>query len=437
MPRDTFSKGRDPVIRPMRKKGRASVKKPLDGACEMTLSSGFKEASVPRERHQNGWVVLSGKRAKKWIGHWRPYREDGTRGHSTVVLGLKAKMAKWEAEDKLRAHIAEVTGQLAKPDDDPTFGWFWEHRFLPTRTWNPATEANLKCTFTRHVLPVIGQRKLHEIEKFEIDVLVKKIAASYSKTIVHQVRTYVKAALEEAIDQCLLDRNPARKIVRPQTRATCKRFLSIEEISSLLDEMDARDRLISRICIVVGLRPGEMFATKWDDFDPAGGRLRIDESAAEWGIKETKTPGSRAWVWLPKSITDELVNWQATSSSILIFPSQNGTPIRTKNFLRRHIWPAAIKAGIMAKKPKDWPKGKQWVDPSTSVNFRAFRRTCATWFQEVGTAKDIQAQLRHTSPTTTLGVYVQQLPESVRTAVEALDTKLCGVATAKPKGSIQ
>jgi len=27
--------------------------------------------------------------------------------------------------------------------------------------------------------------------------------------------------------------------------------------------------------------------------------------------------------------------------------------------------------------------------------------------------------------------------DSVRTAVEALDTKLCGVATAKPTGSIQ
>lgn len=52
----------------------------------------------------------------------------------------------------------------------------------------------------------------------------------------------MKAALEEAIDEGLLDRNPARKIVRPQTRATCKRFLSIEEITSLLDEMDARDR---------------------------------------------------------------------------------------------------------------------------------------------------------------------------------------------------
>ncbi|MGA2114345.1 MAG: hypothetical protein ABSH56_06295 [Bryobacteraceae bacterium] len=54
----------------------------------------------------------------------------------------------------------------------------------------------------------------------------------------------------------------------------------------------------------------------------------------------------------------------------------------------------------------------------------AGRRTCATWFQEVGTAKDIQSQLRHASPTTTLGVYVHELPERARLAVEALDRKL-------------
>ena len=122
---------------------------------------------------------------------------------------------------------------------------------------------------------------------------------------------------------------------------------------------------------------------------------------------------------------------------MLIFPSRSARPISTRNFLRRHIWPAAVRAGIMQPKPKDWPKGKQWIDPATSVNFRAFRRTCATWFQQVGTTKDIQAQLRHTTPLTTLGVYVQELPDSVRTAVEALDQKLCGFAAAQAAGRVQ
>ena len=392
---------------------------------------------MQRERHQKGWIVLSGKTEKKWIGHWMPWRADGTRTHERVVLGLKSKLTKWEAQDKLRVHIAEQEKRPITPEGEPTFQWFWTRRFVPTRTWCPKTEAVITTIFDRHVLPVIGARLLRRVEKFEIDMLVKKIAESWSASMVQKVRIYIKAALEEAIDQDLLERNPARKLIRPATRATCRRFLSLDEVTRLLDAMEGRDRLVARICIVLGLRPGEVFAIKWDDFDAEGGRLRIDESAVDSQIKDTKTPGSRAWVWLPKSITEELLKWRATSSSTLIFPGANGRPISTRNFLRRHIWPAAVRAEIMQKKPEDWPKGKQWVDPATSVNFRAFRRTCATWFQKVGTTKDIQAQLRHTTPMTTLGVYVQELPESVRTAVEALDQKLCGLAAAQPSASVQ
>ena len=38
------------------------------------------------------------------------------------------------------------------------------------------------------------------------------------------------------------------------------------------------------------------------------------------------------------------------NSALLVFPSQMGTPIATKNFLRRHICPAAVRAGIMKAK---------------------------------------------------------------------------------------
>jgi len=117
---------------------------------------------------------------------------------------------------------------------------------------------------------------------------------------------------------------------------------------------------------------------------------------------------------------------------------------RDLNVPSAHPAPPSHYSAALLGKPKYETKdlaqprlAKQWVDPATSVNFRAFRRTCATWFQKVGTTKDIQAQLRHTTPMTTLGVYVQELPESVRTAVEALDQKLCGVAVAQPTATVQ
>jgi integrase len=181
-----------------------------------------------------------------------------------------------------------------------------------------------------------------------------------------------------------------------------------------------------------------------NDFDAVNGRLRIDESAATWGIKETKTPGSVAWVSLPAEIKVELARWLAArdcdSPSAFIFPNARGGPIGTDGFRQHHLWPAAVRAGIVSARPADWPKGKQWADRATSVNFQAFRRTCATWFQKCGTSKDIQTHLRHASPNTTLGVYVQAMPESVRVAVEALDQMIRtagGEAGGAVSGSVQ
>ena len=96
---------------------------------------------MPRERHQNGWVKVSGQKEKKWIGHWMPCREDGARSHKTIVLGLKSKMAKWEAEDELRAHIAKEEKRPVTPEGDSTFQWFWTNHFVPTRAWGTKNES--------------------------------------------------------------------------------------------------------------------------------------------------------------------------------------------------------------------------------------------------------------------------------------------------------
>ena len=90
----------------------------------------------------------------------------------------------------------------------------------------------------------------------------------------------------------------------------------------------------------------------------------------------------------------------------LIFPSKKGTPIARRNWLDRNLTPIAEAAGV------------------EGVNYQALRRTFATTMQKCGSVKDAQAQLRHASPNLTATVYMQQIPESVRQAVELLDKRL-------------
>jgi len=78
-------------------------------------------------------------------------------------------------------------------------------------------------------------------------------------------------------------------------------------------------------------------------------------------------------------------------------------PMRPRQFLQRHMKPLAEELGI---------------DPAL-ITFQVLRRTFGTAMQKHGSMKDVQAHLRHASITTTGNIYVQVIPASVRTTVNA------------------
>ena len=66
-------------------------------------------------------------------------------------------------------------------------------------------------------------------------------------------------------------------------------------------------------------------------------------------------------------------------------------------------------------------KGETVAIPGlTKLNFQILRRTFSTLAQQHGTVKDIQRQMRHAKPDLTAGNYMQVIPESVRTMVDAM-----------------
>jgi integrase len=96
---------------------------------------------------------------------------------------------------------------------------------------------------------------------------------------VTKFRVYIKAILDEALERDFIGKNPARKLEVPETREACHVSLSPDEIRELLGVLTGRDHLILRLLSVLGLRPGELFAIRRNDYE--AGRLRIDESVSE------------------------------------------------------------------------------------------------------------------------------------------------------------
>jgi integrase len=181
--------------------------------------------------------------------------------------------------------------------------------------------------------------------------------------------------------------------------------LTPEQIPQILFHPSDRDRLIVRMFLLLGLRPGEMFALRWND--KQGNSLRVDSSISDGVEVETKTEGSDSFVWLPASIETELEFWRSAakdaSADAFIFPSSRGTAVNTNNFLFRVLKEAGRNAGI------------------ERVTHQMLRRTCSTYMAQLTSVKDVQAHLRHATAKTTLEHYIKSVPESVRVAVESLD----------------
>jgi integrase len=384
---------------------------------------------MSRDRHQKGRVEAVGTTVRKWRGHYYVYEvgEDGAevRRHKTVDLGPRATVKKWEAEKALQEIIDRATGATAKATSAVSLRWFWENRYRPMReaTWKESSRSRTVRNVENYVLAAFGDSRLDAIDKFQVQTHLNALAAKFSRSVVQKARVYLKAILEEAVEQDLLAKNPARRLEMPETRRPSARFLLESEIVELLAAATGRDRLILRMFLILGLRPGELFALRRDD-RVSRCQIRIDESIAGGKAVAPKTEGSRASVWIPEAIARELDFHMETMEDqrpeAFLFAARGGRPLDLCNFLNQRIKPTAARAlKAMEAAGREIPAGFL-----QGINHQAFRRTCATYFQTVGTVKDAQAHLRHTTAAMTLGVYTQEIPESVRAAVEGLDSRL-------------
>src|SRR5580658_2973812 len=160
----------------------------------------------------------------------------------------------------------------------------------------------------------------------------------------------LNSILDEAVELEFIAKNPAAKLAVPRSgKKVTGVHLTPEQIPVILFNLSDRDRLIVRMFLVLGLRPGELFALRWNDKAPNS--LRIDSSITDGIEVETKTEGSNANVWVPVSIDTELEWWRSSSQEAspdaFIFPSARGTAINTNNFLFRVLKEAGKKAEIL------------------------------------------------------------------------------------------
>jgi integrase len=229
--------------------------------------------------------------------------------------------------------------------------WFYENRFLPQKEqqWKVTSRPKTKRFIENYLLKRFGDTLLGDRDKFTLQTYLNEMAPRFSKSVLSKIRVYFNSMLDEAVELEMLPKNPAGKLAVPKSgKRSATKHLTPEQIPIILFHLSDRDRLIVRMFLVLGLRPGEMFALRWND--KQSNSLRIDSSITEGMEVETKTEGSDSFVWLPASIDRELEFWRGSALDAgpdkFIFPSSRGTAINTNNFLFRVLKEAGRNAGV-------------------------------------------------------------------------------------------
>jgi hypothetical protein len=94
--------------------------------------------------------------------------------------------------------------------------------------WQAATRRTNLDYLNRHVYPTLDH------------VALNRLAAEESSyTVVYHLRDLIKAALAEAVDQEVLERNLARKTVIPEIEESDKPVLPVKMYAKLLADLDA------------------------------------------------------------------------------------------------------------------------------------------------------------------------------------------------------
>jgi len=210
-----------------------------------------------KSRYQKGSVK---KQRGRWIGMWW---QGGSR--KSRVLGLVKDLSKSEARQRVDRIVAEVNKQ-----QDAVRVWsfreFVEEVYIPfyCRKWKASTKITNCNRVKVHLVNELGERDLSGINRDDLQKVLDRKAGNLSFSVVDHLRWDVKQIFDMAIAEGLVARNPAALVWTPRDAAKpVRRAMNVQDVQKCFDVLGQRERLIAKLAVIVGMRPGEIFALTW------------------------------------------------------------------------------------------------------------------------------------------------------------------------------
>ena len=292
------------------------------------------------KKRANGEGNIRKRKDGRWEGRYTAGYDPKT--GKRIIKNVLGK-TQGEVKEKLKKALEECQGlDVSKAADEYTVAtwlrtWYELYAKPNVRT---ATANRYELIIETYTIPRIGNVKLKKLTTRHLQKLYKELleegrihigkaqVKGLSTTTVHSVHLMLHAALERAVKERLIPRNPTEDCIAPKPRKIEMQILPSEDMHAYLEAAKTRNLLpMFYLELVSGLRKGELVALRWDDVDIQGKTISVSKQYVRnpdgsLELTRPKTENSVRLVSIPQTAIDLLIQeHDKHPDSPYLFPS--------------------------------------------------------------------------------------------------------------------
>ena len=405
-------------------------------------------------RKQTGSIVqFSGR---WYLRYWERINENGSlvRKRVSHCVGAVTTKGSRPPADIVRAaedFMHNVNTSTVPPELNVSVEVFFESVYLLWIQENrrPSTYKNCRDVWKHHVRALVRSDRvnLKNVRTFTIQNWLNQIGrADLSRSSLKRIKSTLSGAFTLAKQLGYFDGvNPVQGTsINPHASEEKETYAyTLEEISSMISLFPEPAASAFAIAALAGLRRGEIEGLDWSDFHD--GALWVSRSI--WNGRElpTKTKRSKAPVPVVKQLAERLDLHRLRSGnphSGPMFATSLGTRVSVNNLLNRVMLPAINRCQHCGLS-----NGKQHVKQDHEFErdnrlpvwhgWHAARRGLGTNLYRLGVHdKVIQAILRHSNVSVTLGYYIKTQSEDVIAAMGRFEAEMAAHELRDSNGTV-
>ena len=292
------------------------------------------------KKRANGEGNIRKRKDGRWEGRYTAGYDEKT-GKRLIKNVLGKTQA--EVKEKLAKAVAEAESVDVGRADEYTLGtWLqtWYELYAKPHL-RFSTAEYYRRGIELHITPRIGDIPLKKLTRRDLQGLYKDLREhgrlreaqkgkqpGLSDSTIRGIHTMLHNALDRAVKERLIVRNPADDCVPPKIPKHEMKILPPEQIKSYLTAAEQRGVLpMFYLELISGLRKGELVALQWSDLDIENKTISVSKqagrnNAGEPDITRPKTENSIRKISIPQEAVDLLVTeHQKHPGSPWMFPS--------------------------------------------------------------------------------------------------------------------